>query len=100
VITVLLTHPGAPLDLNAVTKSNWTPLMLACSRKGNKDVVTLLLDAGANPLIGGANETPIKLATDLGEHAVVELLQRRRPPPPTTTTTTTRPTSVTVPAKS
>lgn len=36
-------------NINVVKRADWTPLMLACTRKDNDKLVSLLLDSGADP---------------------------------------------------
>jgi len=50
-----------------------TPLIIAV-RAGDLDEVRRLLDAGANPRIGGGGETPLHAAARRGPLALVELL--------------------------
>lgn len=46
----LLLEQDPPADLNALTKNNWTPLMLAADR-GHLDTCQLLLQRGADPFL-------------------------------------------------
>ena len=46
-LQAIISHGG---DVNATSKENVTPLMLACV-KGNKDAINVLLNAGADPNI-------------------------------------------------
>ena len=56
------------LDVDCVTKSGWTPLMLAADR-GHTKVCELLLKLGANPYLTNrdTNQNPIALA-EAGNH--------------------------------
>ena len=55
--------------------SDYTPLMLACDKEGNKDIVEMLLRAGAK-VNGGVlcDSTPLAIAAHKGFNEIVGIL--------------------------
>jgi glycerophosphodiester phosphodiesterase len=47
-VKILLTHVESGLDVNIATTTRWTPLMAACAN-GHGEVVSCLVEAGADP---------------------------------------------------
>src|SRR5262249_22236619 len=77
--TSLLVAAGA--DVNARSDDGQTPLLIAASYYGSKDVVKLLLDRGADPSIKVTNSTgemtPLAEAAYAGDADVIQLLLDR-----------------------
>lgn len=75
VVHVLIQSGNA--DVNLLDETGLTPLSYACS-KGFQDLVELLLDAGANPNLVGADSfeqsTPLLLAAKQGQTVIVRAL--------------------------
>ena len=77
--TRVLVEHGA--NVNAVSASKRTPILIAASMPRNRDVIAFLLDRGANPsekgpgLVGGT--TPLAEAALHGDEAVIRLLLDR-----------------------
>lgn len=62
-VKLLLTHTQSGLDVNIAAATGWTPLMVACAN-GHREVVSCLLEAGAEP------ESCDALGWTAREHAV------------------------------
>jgi len=81
VVNTLLTYvQGARkmLNIDAKTKSGWTPLMLAADR-GRTAVVKLLLELGANPaLTTNDDKTAEDLAKEQGHTECAKLLEKTK----------------------
>jgi len=81
VVNTLLTYvQGARkmLNIDAKTKSGWTPLMLAADR-GRTAVVKLLLELGANPaLTTNDDKTAEDLAKEQGHTDCAKLLEKTK----------------------
>jgi ankyrin repeat protein len=75
----LLLERGA--DVDARSNDGRSPIVIAAGIRGNRDVVTLMLDKGANPSakVPGAagNMTPLAEAAKHGDEAMVRLLISR-----------------------
>lgn len=72
VVRVLLEKGAKP---DQATSERGTALMQAIIA-GHAEVVDALLTGGANPNVGDAKTTPLRLARELGEMALVQRLQR------------------------
>lgn len=60
--------------INSVTKSGWTPLMMAVD-KGHIDTVKLLLECGADATVSSkCGDTAVTLAKDAGNVEMLQLL--------------------------
>lgn len=71
-IVTYLIERGA--DVNVRAPNRYTPLMLA-ARNGRREVVRILLGAGANPSLGDLNgNTAIGIAQEAGNHDIAGLL--------------------------
>jgi ankyrin repeat protein len=72
---LLLANKSVELDVNAKDDMGWTPLALAC-RKGTKELVSALLNAGAETEASPRNteDRPLHLALRAGNVDVAEIL--------------------------
>ncbi|MEO6235878.1 MAG: ankyrin repeat domain-containing protein [Vicinamibacterales bacterium] len=69
---------GAGADVMARSLDGRTPILAAAGIRGNRDVVALLLDHGANPSSAGSNAvTPLVEAARRGDAPTVRLLLER-----------------------
>ncbi|XP_007252465.3 ankyrin repeat domain-containing protein 16 [Astyanax mexicanus] len=72
-----LIHRGAKID--TLKKADWTPLMMACTRR-NLEVIKLLLDHGADPTIRNKDGwNSFHIACREGDAAVIEHLLLVKP---------------------
>ncbi len=76
----LLNHGANPDFVYAVRdRHGWAPLLTAMA-EGHEDIVTVLLDAGANPSLtstDGEQDSPLLFAIEDGREEMVELLLER-----------------------
>jgi len=69
---------GSQQRIERVHEVGWTPLMVAC-QVGSLGIVTLLLDAGANPEPRSPMlKTALEIARENGRAEIVEYLERQR----------------------
>ena len=65
---------GRGVEVDALKRADWTPLMLACTKAGNDAVVAALLKAGADPALQNKDGwTPFHLAARAAEGGTVVL---------------------------
>ncbi len=75
VVDWLLSKQSVRAEVDALKRADWTPLMLACTKRGNVRVVNSLLKAGAGTKLANKDGwTPFHLAVREGDLEVLEEL--------------------------
>jgi len=63
------------VDVDALKRSDWTPLMLACTKEGNLEVIRALVETGADVSLSNKDGwTPFHLASREGDVMAMEFL--------------------------